>query len=99
MQDEKEWELNEGGRLKMICRFREISDLLVAEPFFLNCNNRCHEGLQPTKNPRACHLCGEGSVLNMMRRGVLHFARPEVNLEGETTIVVKRTLEDINMES
>lgn len=68
-QDEKEWELNEGGRLKMICRFREISDLLVAEPFFLNCNNRCHEGLQPTKNPRACHLCGEGSVLNMMRCG------------------------------
>lgn len=36
----------------------------------LNCNNQCHEeGLQPTKNPRACHLCGEGSVLNMMRCG------------------------------
>lgn len=66
----KEWQLNEGGTLKMICRFREISELLVAAPFSLNCNNQCHEeGLQPTKNPRACHLCGEGSVLNMMRCG------------------------------
>ena len=68
-QEIKEWQLNEGGTLKMICRFREISELLVAAPFSLNCNNQCHEeGLQPTKNPRACHLCGEGSVLNMMRR-------------------------------
>lgn len=66
----KEWQLNDGGKLKMICRFREISELPVAEHFSLNCNNQCHEeGLQPTKNPRACHLCGEGSVLNMMRCG------------------------------
>ena len=59
----------------MVCRFREIKEGEdagaaggFAQPFFVNCNDQCRErGLVPSKNPRACHLCGEGSVLKLMR--------------------------------
>ena len=64
---EKEWQLHEGGKLRMICRFRDLSEDFV-EACFLNCNEECRpEGLIPSKSLRACSLCGEGSFFNFIR--------------------------------
>jgi len=68
-QAEKEWQLHEGGKLRMICRFRDLSEDFV-EACFLNCNEECRpEGLIPSKSLRACSLCGEGSFFNFIRCG------------------------------
>ena len=76
---EKEWQLHEGGKLRMICRFRDLSEDFV-EACFLNCNEECRpEGLIPSKSLRACSLCGEGSFFNFIRWDNKHW-----NLEKTT---------------
>jgi len=69
-EEEKLWDLHEGGKLKLICRFREVlEDKDFVEPLLVQCNQRCHEGLSKSKSLRACSLCGEGSMLKLMRCG------------------------------
>ena len=58
---EQEWDLHNGGKLKMRCYFRAVNESVdtFIEPQFLRCNE-CQEPLQKSADFKACSLCGTG---------------------------------------